>query len=129
MRFRRVLRFGCTGLFNTGVHALVVTLVYGWISKDAVLSNGVAFLVATTLSYPINTRWTFTMAGSWIRLRRFWIVSTLGLALTLVLSSLFEQAGLGVVGGTLGVVLVLPPFTFLLHRYWTYGALSEASSG
>ena len=115
MRLRRFARFALTGGFNTFVHGVIVALFFQKVLADAVMANGVAFLVATFLSYQINARWTFRSRRDSRQLIRFLLVSLLGLLLTLLISALARNFGFSVFEGTLLVLGLMPPISFILE--------------
>lgn len=122
MNLRRFSRFAVTGCLNSLIHGGIVAFFYQWVLKDAVMANGVAFAVASTVSYQINARWTFSAARTPERCARFLSVALMGLLLTVMIAGLLEALGWGVFAGTLGVMVLLPPITFLLHQHWTFRA-------
>ncbi len=75
---QRGLRFAVTGVFVTALHALVAVLFIHFISAPPPLANGVAFAVATVLSYVINTTWSFSARLHGRTLVRFLLVSVCG---------------------------------------------------
>ncbi|MCM2311648.1 MAG: GtrA family protein [Steroidobacteraceae bacterium] len=86
----------------------------------AVAANGLAFSIATLLSYLLNTFWTFRRRATGANALRFWTVALLGLGLTLLLSGAAEAARLHYFVGILLVIVLVPPLTFVLHSAWTY---------
>ena len=93
------------------------------------MANGVAFLVATFLSYQINARWTFRSRRDSRQLIRFLLVSLLGLLLTLLISALARNFGFSVFEGTLLVLGLMPPISFFLHQHWTFVGIPEKPMG
>lgn len=116
----RTLRFGCTGLFITGLHVLIATLFIQLVWPSPPLANGVAFCCATLVSYLLHTIWSFSGQLQGRTLFRFILVSILGLLLSMLVSWAIQQLGLSYLVGIAAVVLVLPPVNFLLHNFWTY---------
>jgi putative flippase GtrA len=57
---KQIKRFIVSGLLVTGLHVLVATVFINLISRVPSLANSVAFIVATTFSYLINTLWSFS---------------------------------------------------------------------
>ncbi len=116
----RALRFGVSGVLATGLHMALAATLIGGCSLPPVPANGVAFSGAVACSYLLNTVWSFSARPRRDNLLRFVGVSLLGLALTLLISSAAQRLGLSYWAGLAGIVLVVPPVTFLLHRRWTY---------
>ena len=57
---RRALRFAMTGLLVTAVHVVAAVLFVHLILANPPLANGFAFVVATVVSYLINTCLLYT---------------------------------------------------------------------
>ncbi len=123
----RGLRFGVTGVANTGIHALVAVLcLEGFflgvpaLVAGPVVANGVAFVVATAFSYVVNTLWSFSTQMSRRNLQRFLVVAVIGLFAAMALARLAELVGLPPLGSVVLVVCVMPFVNFGLHAFWTY---------
>jgi len=120
MLTRPVVRFALTGLLVTGLHALVAVAFMSFIAGSPPLANGTAFLMATVVSYLVNTRWSFSKPLHGRNMLRFCLVSLVGLSLSVAVASAGQHYGLHYWYGILAVVCVVPPVTFLLHSCWTY---------
>jgi len=123
----RGVRFGITGIANTGIHALVALLcLEGFflgvpaIVAGPVVANGIAFLVATAFSYVVNTLWSFSTDINLRNFQRFIVVAVLGLCAAMGLARLAELVGLPPLGSVVLVVCVMPFVNFGLHSLWTY---------
>ena len=79
--WHRALRFGLTGLLVTGLHAITAIVLIEWLALAPPLANGVAFAVATVVSYVVNTTWSFSSQLHGRTLRRFVCVSVAGFLL------------------------------------------------
>nr|WP_218583365.1 GtrA family protein [Pseudomonas atagonensis] len=117
---QRGLRFAVTGLFVTALHALVAVLFINLIADQPPLANGVAFAVATVVSYVINTTWSFSARLHGKTLMRFMLVSAGGFLLAMFVAWAAQIAGLHYLLGIAAVALTIPAFTFVLHNFWTY---------
>ncbi|MGN8276539.1 GtrA family protein [Pseudomonas sp. SMV71] len=117
---RRALRFAVTGLFVTAIHVLAAVFFMHLILANPPLANGFAFLVATVVSYLINTLWSFSSRLHGRTLYRFVLVSTGGFALAMLVAWVAQSAGLNYLAGIAAVALIIPAFTFILHNFWTY---------
>lgn len=74
---RQIMKFGATGLLNTGVDFLVFfSLIYA-AHIHYIFANLLAFLVAVTVSYAINKNWTFAGQSSNHNLVNEWIRFTI----------------------------------------------------
>ena len=117
---QRGLRFAVTGLFVTALHALVAVLFINFVAPEPPLANGVAFAVATVVSYVINTTWSFSARLHGRTLARFMLVSCGGFLLAMFVAWAAQIAGLHYLLGIGAVALIIPAFTFVLHNFWTY---------
>ena len=117
---QRGLRFAVTGLFVTALHALVAVLFINFVAPQPPLANGVAFTVATVVSYVINTTWSFSARLHGRTLLRFLSVSACGFLLAMFVAWAAQMAGLNYLLGIVAVALTIPAFTFVLHNFWTY---------
>ncbi|MCX4221126.1 GtrA family protein [Pseudomonas sp. MCal1] len=117
---QRGVRFAVTGLFVTALHALVAVLFINFVSPVPALANGVAFIVATVVSYVINTTWSFSARLHGKTLMRFLMVSAGGFLLAMFVAWAAQMAGLHDLAGIIAVALTIPAFTFVLHNFWTY---------
>ena len=117
---QRGVRFAVTGLFVTALHALVAVLFINFISPLPPLANGVAFAVATLVSYVINTTWSFSARLHGRTLLRFLLVSVCGFWLAMFVAWAAQIAGFHYLLGIAAVALTIPAFTFVLHNFWTY---------
>jgi putative flippase GtrA len=117
---QRGLRFAVTGLFVTALHALIAVLFINFVAPQPPLANGVAFAVATVVSYVINTTWSFSARLHGRTLLRFSLVSVGGFFLAMFVAWVAQMAGLHYLLGIVAVALTIPSFTFVLHNFWTY---------
>ncbi|MDR6609514.1 putative flippase GtrA [Pseudomonas synxantha] len=117
---QRGFRFAVTGLFVTALHALVAVLFINFVVAHPPLANGVAFAVATVVSYVINTTWSFSARLHGRTLLRFLLVSAGGFLLAMFVAWVAQMAGLHYLLGIGAVALTIPAFTFVLHNFWTY---------
>jgi len=118
--FVRTMRFSITGIFITSVHVAVATLLVKYLNSLPPLANGVAFAVATLMSYLINTLWSFSERLRGRTLFRFTTVSIFGFCLVILISWMAHELGFNYMVGICAVVIIMPPTTFVLHNYWTY---------
>ncbi|HIE53852.1 MAG TPA: GtrA family protein [Chromatiaceae bacterium] len=120
MPARRILRFSISGLVVTGLHVLIASSLIQFLSITPSFANGAAYILATTFSYVINTKWSFSSPLHGKNLARFYSVSVTGLLLTMSISGAAQHLGLNHWYGIALVVCIIPPVTFLLHHRWTY---------
>ena len=120
MTIVRVGRFGVSGVAATGVHVAIATTLINGCSASQVTANGVAFVCANVCSYLLNAFWSFSAKPGRANFLRFYVVSLLGLALTLAISWLAQTLRLTYWAGLVAILLAVPPLTFVLHRFWTF---------
>jgi len=116
----QALRFATVGVLITLLHIAVAFAVIAALGGYPAVGNGVAFVGATLTSYVLNTRWSFAVPLSGESFRRFLTVGVVGLSLSVAISWGAQAMGLSYWAGIAGVVCVVTPVTFLLHRLWTY---------
>jgi putative flippase GtrA len=116
----KLLRFCVSGLLATGLHlGIVVVLIVG-VGLSSAWANSAAFVCATVGSYLMHTLWSFSSSLGMRNIRRFLVVSCGGVLITWLLSHLMQAAGASPWLGTALVMSVVPPYTFVAHRSWTY---------
>lgn len=117
---RSAIGFAAVGVLTTLTHVCVATLLVELLGARPPVANGVAFVVATLLSYVANTRWSFKaqlgVATAW----RFALVAGAAGFMGISIAWLVEQAGGHYGLGIALVVLVVPAFSFMGHRLFTY---------
>lgn len=118
--FVPLLRFGVSGVLATAVHVIVAITLIDRFGVGPTLANATAFCVANPCSYLLNTFWSFSARPQRASLVRFVAVSLFGLWLTTMTAGAVERLGGNHWLGIIAVVLIVPPATFLLHRFWTY---------
>ena len=119
---KRAIKFGFTGVFVTLVHVIVAILLIEFVKVVPSIANGMAFIIATAISYIANTLWSFSDKLSGGTLTRFLIVSGIGSMVAMVGAGTVDHFGGHYLLGILVVVLTVPPLTFILHNFWTYRA-------
>jgi len=117
---RRALRFGLTGLLVTAIHVVAAVAFMHLVMANPPLANGFVFIVATLVSYLINTLWSFSSQLQGRTLARFVVVSIGGFWLAMLVAWVAQSAGLDYLAGIAAVALIIPVFTFILHNFWTY---------
>jgi putative flippase GtrA len=116
----KLIRFGISGVLATGLHVAIALSLIGWCAAPPPLANAVAFACATVWSYLANTLWSFSAAPDLRNACRFAVVALCGMSLTALIAGLAQKAGAVPLVGIGLVVSVVPGFTFVAHRYWTY---------
>jgi len=113
-------RFLLIGLSVTSLHFLIVFFLVEWSGWSPVVSNAIAFLICSIVSYCFNAIWSFSSKIDKETLFKFYIVSLLGLFVSIYISWMFENFGLDYRLGVLLIALILPVISFLTHFFWTF---------
>ena len=117
---KRIVRFAFTGVLATILHASIAVFIIEKVVPTPPLANGVAFAIATALSYLLNTTWSFSRPLRGKNLFRFFLVSSVGLLLAMSISMVAEFLGIRYYYGIVMIIFIVPPLTFFLHNCWTY---------
>ena len=117
---RQIVRFTVAGLLVTGIHALVAALAIGIGGLRPEAGNGLAFVVANISSYLLHTLWSFSAQPRTKNMFRFVVVSLFLFAVSVVVPGIVDRLGLHYGIGITAVTLIIPPLSFVLHRFWTY---------
>lgn len=116
----KLLKFAGIGLVNTGIHTSIVVTLVELLRTSPTIANAIAFMAANAFSYWANRRWNFRTNASIQQYTRFLFVSLAGLAITILVSSIADRAGLHYLIGLALVFIALPTLTFILHYRWTF---------
>ena len=116
----RVYRFGLSGLLATGVHVATAAAFLTWVAPEPVIANGLAFTVATVVSYLANTLWSFSATLGARTGSRFLVVSGVGCLLSMLIAGVAARFGASPAAGIAFVVVLVPPLTFAMHHGYTY---------
>jgi putative flippase GtrA len=104
----------------TGSHVGIAFSLTEYLDIASPVSNGIASILATLLSYVINAMWSFSSRLAGRTFFRFVTVASFGFLLAILIAWLAGLAGYSHLTGTLAVAFILPPVTFVLHNYWTF---------
>lgn len=116
-------RFAVVGITATAVHFAVLVLAVEQLSVAPAPANGIAFLVALSVTYLGQSLWVFhdrSRHGT-AQMLRFAVSLAIGLAANMATMAVSVQVlGLGYqTGFVLGVVLV-PALSFVINRFWVF---------
>lgn len=117
---RQATRFLVAGVGVTAIHAAVAAACIHFGSIVPAVAHGIAFIIANLCSYLIHTLWSFSSTPRPRNFTRFAIVSLLIFAISTGVPGLIDFAGGHYGLGIAAVTLIVPPTSFLLHRYYTY---------
>lgn len=110
------LRFALIGVFNTGLHFVILVLLVEKIGVWPPLANAAAFLGANIFSYFANSHFSFRVDISSKRYVRFLATSLIGVVITYGVSSAVECFGGHYLLGFFLLIVLMPPVNFLLVR-------------
>jgi putative flippase GtrA len=118
----RALRFGLVGILATGIHVGIYFLAVLVLGIVPTIATALAFLVALTISYTLNHRWTFRAKGGHRRyFIRYLIIALTGSVLNMTIMHLCTTVlGWSHYLGLVIVVLTIPPLTFLGNLLWGF---------
>ena len=119
-QIKSVSRFAVVGVCATSIHIVIAAtfIENGWLHPGG--ANSIAFVVATSFSYLLNTRWSFGTEFSLLNAQRFAVTSLIGCALTYCLSTIVDYYGGHYLLGIALVVSTVPVYTYIMHSLWTY---------
>lgn len=122
----RFVRFVMTGVANTTVHISVFAFfLYAQIS--VVFANVLAFMCANIFSFFASSYFVFKVNSSSIYFYwRFLSLSIIGVLLSFAISVVCEKLQLHAYFSVLGVVLIMPPASYLLQKFAFFGGKFSA---
>jgi putative flippase GtrA len=121
--FFTVFRFGIVGVAATLTHMLFALVALNQLGLAPIPANLIGFLVAFAVSFGGHSYWTFRGHGAAVKtsLVRLLIVAVFSLLLNnAVLWLLVEQTLLSDDISIIIAVLVVPPVTYLLSKFWVF---------
>jgi len=126
----RALRFGLVGILATGIHVGIYFLAVFVLGILPTLATALAFLVALTVSYLLNHRWTFQAKGNHRRyFIRYLTIAVTGATLNMAIMHLCTAVlGWSHYLGLAIIVLTIPPLTFLGNLLWGFADLNAPAS-
>lgn len=119
-QYKSMVRFVITGVLTTGLHIVSALSFLAMVSPSPVFANGIAFAIANTFSYVLNSLWSFSKPLHGKRWLRYLGVSAIGFTCTLLIAYAAKEVGLSPQLGVMMVVIVMTPVSFVLHRSWTF---------
>lgn len=117
---RSLIGFALIGVLSTLTHVCVATFCIELLGARPPVANVVAFAVATMFSYTANTLLSFGQRLSAATAWRFGLVAGAGGVVSTCITWVVEQAGGHYAVGIALVVTVIPAFSYLGHRFFTY---------
>lgn len=133
-RFLELLRFGTTGVLCLLVNLGGVTLLTELTGLHYLSSLAISSSTSATVGFAMNRWWTFRIHGTSVApeyLRYVVIAGTQVIAGMWSCARVVEDLHVPYVTATILVSGLLAPFSYLLHRAWSFGLawLRERPSG
>ena len=118
----QLMRFGVVGLTAASVNFLLVVIFVETLHWRPLLANLLAFVIAYQVSFAGHNFWTFksnlSKKSVWCR---FFLVAIISLALNEGLFYVFlHPFGLYYPIALLITLILVPPVTFVLGKYWAF---------
>jgi putative flippase GtrA len=118
---RQLASFGVVGICATLTHVGVAWVLIEQAQIDGFLANACGAAAAFPVSYLGNAKVTFASGRGLLNgATRYAAVTLVSLVLSSVILALCERAGLPTYAYVLLVVIVVPPTTFLLAKFWAF---------
>lgn len=118
---RQLASFGMIGIVATLAHVTAAYLLRVQFAADPYLANLVGFLLALSISFAGNARFTFYYKGAISSaLVRFLALSSVSLVITTLVMAWVVRNHLPMEIYVLVVVMTVPPVTYLLARFWVF---------
>jgi len=120
---RQIGFFGIVGITATFIHLVVAYAAIEWTSLNPFVGNGIGAFCAFWASFLGNTKMTFLYRGAMLAaLFKYAALTMVSLAITSAILLITRTVGLPLYGYVMGSVIVIPPITFLLSRFWVFRA-------
>lgn len=118
---RQIASFGTVGICATLLHIAVASALIELAGLNGFLANASGAAAAFCVSYLGNARMTFASQRSISSgAMRYAVVTLASLLLTSAILALTQRAGLSTLFYALIVLMVVPPTTFLLAKFWAF---------
>lgn len=122
---RQFIKFAMVGVVNTSTSFTIYFVVTRLFGIPPLVANAAAFIVAVSVSYTLNKRWTFrdprrASAGQY---SRFVIINIVGLALSeLIIAALHHGLGWNDIVAFFGAVVIVMFWNFGANKLWTFSS-------
>lgn len=116
----QLIRFALVGVVNTALHLAVVGVMTQIFGLTQLISNSVAYVIASSFSFVVNSIWSFQVKPQAHRFARFQIVGLLGVIVSATFGHLGDVFGWHYVITVLLTGCFVPFISFLGHRIYTY---------
>lgn len=113
-------RFFAVGLLATGVHMAVAMAVVHFLAGTILAANIAGYCLAFLVSYLGHTTYSFRTGFSRASFVRFLVLNTLLFLLSSLVSWWLDRIALNRYLGVVLIVGILPPTSFLVHKFLTF---------
>lgn len=128
---RQFIKFAMVGVVNTTTSFTIYFMATRWLEIPPLLANAIAFVVAVTVSYLLNKRWTFrdTRRASAGQYSRFVMINIVGLGLSeAIIATLHHGLGWNDIIAFFGAVLIVMFWNFGGNKLWTFSGASSLAA-
>jgi putative flippase GtrA len=123
----QLTRFCVVGAGNFAVHLATFATLIATLGLSQLLANAVAYVIASSFSFVMNSIWSFEMKLHPRRYARFQLVGLIGLAVSATFGHLGDRYNWPYPCTVSATLLVLPLISFLAHRNYTFSTDSAIS--
>jgi putative flippase GtrA len=116
----QIMRYALIGIGNTGIHLFIAGVLNVHMGLSQMYANLIAYVIASTLSFLMNAKWSFQKKPEIRNYSRFQLVSLFGLILSAGFGYLGDHFGWHFALTVLLIALTSPALSFLLHRSYTF---------
>lgn len=117
---RALVGFALAGAAASLTHVVTAIALIESLGLHPAAANGLAFAVATAVSYIGNTRWSFQARFGLTTAWRFLLVCLASGLLTMLIAAAVQRVDGHYLLGIALVLLLVPPVSFMAHRHFTY---------
>jgi|YNPMSStandDraft_2_1061718.scaffolds.fasta_scaffold00226_19 putative flippase GtrA len=89
--FKKIIKFGLTGGLGTLTNIFVFFITNSILKINYIICSILAFLVAVTQNYFLNSIWTFNQNKSFKKYIKFVFISVFGLIVNLIVLTIFVE--------------------------------------
>jgi putative flippase GtrA len=113
-------RFCVVGAINTSIYVAVAAIGMGAFGLTQLLSNAIAYTVASSFSFFVNSVWSFAVSPRAHRYARFQLVGLIGMGVCVALGHAGDKLHWPYAITVLATALIAPLVSFLAHRWYTF---------
>jgi putative flippase GtrA len=113
-------KFVAVGLLSASAYSATIVALVEFAARSTAVATMAGFALGTLISYTLNTLFTFQRKLQGRSFARFWIVTGIGLLISVSIVEGSVALGLHYGVGVFASLIVGPAFNFTAHRMWTY---------